>query len=92
MNTMAAQKARDLDETVRQWVENLFGRQLDPDEEVTVVAFPPHPPATGRRREAASAGMDRFLDAAAKNLQRVSPEEFDAAVDEAMRHARRRTP
>lgn len=92
MNTIAVRRARELQGAVRTWLEGLFGRPLDPDEEVTVMAFPPHPPTKGDERQAAVTRMERFLATSAQHTQDAPADEFDAAVDDAMRHVRKRTP
>lgn len=54
------------------------------------MAFPSHREPTGSEREEAAAAMRQILDKASANMKDVPPEEFDAAVNEAMCHIRPR--
>lgn len=90
MESVAVRKAKELNEPVRQWIGGLFGRDLQDEEEVTVLVFPPHPAPSRAAILEAGARIDRILDKAAANMKDVPAEEFDAAVDEAMEHVRRR--
>jgi hypothetical protein len=88
MSNVAVRKVRDLDEPARQWIAGLFGRELGEDEEVTISVFPPHPGPTAAVRQQAAARLDHILDKAAQNMEAVSDEEFEAAVEEALQQAR----
>jgi hypothetical protein len=89
MGTIAVRKVKELDESARRWVEDLLGRQLGAEEEITVLVFPPHPAPSVSAREEPIRRMDAVLAKAAANLQDIPDSEFEAAVDEAMEHVRR---
>ncbi len=89
MKNIVVSKVKDMDQAVRAWAGKLFGRVLGDDEEITIMAFPPQAAPSGAAAREAHARMDAVLDRAAANLERVPPEEFEAAVDEAMEHVRR---
>ncbi len=91
MDSIASQRAGDLQASVKTWLEGLLGRSLAPDEEVTVMAFPSHA-APELKDDAAVERMTATLDEAARNMKDVPSEEFDAAVNEAMQHIRKRIP
>jgi hypothetical protein len=88
MSNVAVRRFRDLDESARQWVARLFGRDLGEDEEITISVFPPHRGPAAAVRQQAAARLDRVLDKAAENMEAVSDQEFEAAVDEALQQVR----
>ncbi len=90
MEHIAVRRAKDLQADARRWLEGLFGRSLHEDEEVTVFVLPPHAAPAASVRSDAAGRMDRILDKAADNLKDVPDAEFEAALDEAMEHVRRR--
>jgi hypothetical protein len=92
MQHIAVQKVKHLEAAARQWVQHWLGRELHDDEEVTVMAFPPHPAPDAATRRAAFDQMESVLDKAADNLTDVSDDDFNDAIDEAMNHVRRRRP
>ncbi len=92
MNQIAVHKVKNLHANAKDVVEQLLGRKLKEEDEVTLLVFPPHPAPPATVRKAALARAGKILDKAAKNMKNVPPPEFDAAVHEAMRHVRRRKP
>jgi len=50
----------------------------------------PHPAPTGEDRRASAERLKNALDQLAHKAHQVDPDEFDAAVDEAMNHIRPR--
>lgn len=91
MDSIASQRAGDLQASVRSWLEGLFGRPLAPDEEVTIMAFPPHL-APKTPDSAAVKRIEATLDEAARNMKSTTSEQFESAVHEAMQHVRKRIP
>jgi hypothetical protein len=89
MGTIAVRKVKELDESARRWVENLLGRELNAEEEITVLAFPPHPAPSAAAREESIRRLDAVLAKSAANLQDIPDSEFESAVDEAMENVRR---
>lgn len=87
---IAVRKFRELEPGAQRWVRSVLGRELEPEEEVAVMAFPPHPAPEESVRRAAIGRMESFLDEAAEKLKDVPADELEAAVDEAMDHVRRR--
>jgi hypothetical protein len=88
MQNISIQKASDLPQTVRSAVEQLLGRPIAPDEEISVAALPPQhiPPSEGRADVARR--LEAFLDRRAETVGDVPEGEIDAAIDEAVKHAR----
>jgi hypothetical protein len=88
MQNISIQKAGALPHTVRAAVEQLLGRPIAPDEEISVAALPPQhiPPSEGRAGVARR--LEAFLDRRAEKVGDVPNEEIDVAIDEAVEHAR----
>lgn len=93
MQNVAVRTMKDLDENARQWVQNVFGHQLrEEDQIITLLVFPPHPAPAPDARQQAAARLEKVMDAAAAKAKNIPDDEFDAAVDDAMDHVRRREP
>ena len=84
MRNIAVHKVKTLRAEARRVVQSLLGRRLRDDEEVTVMAFPPHPAPTKAVRRMALGRMERVLEKAAGNMKGVPDSSFDTALDEAM--------
>jgi len=92
MDNLAVRKASELDIPVRQWLQHTFGRALSDDERVSILLSPPRAAPAGKARQAAAERLSRTLDRIDDKTKDVPSEELDDAVDEAMRHVRRREP
>ena len=90
MEHIAVRKAKDLQADAKRWVESLFGRPLQEEEEVTVFVLPSRSVVPESVRSEASVRLNRILDKAAENMKDVPDAEFEAAMEEAMEHVRRR--
>ena len=88
MRNVSIQKASDLSEAVKSAVEQLLGRAVAPDEEISVTAVPPQsvPPSEGRA--AVARNLEAFLNRRADKVNGVPDEQIDAAIDEALRDVR----
>ena len=51
MENVVIHKANELPSDARRAVERVLGRVLEPDEEVSIMAFSPHPAPTGEARQ-----------------------------------------
>jgi hypothetical protein len=92
MQNVAVRKMKDLDENARHWVQNVFGQQLREDDQITLLVFPPHPAPPPSVRQEAAMRLEKLMDTAAAKAKDIPSDEFEAAVDEAMDHVRRREP
>jgi hypothetical protein len=90
MENVSINLARDLPASARSAVENLLGRSLRDDEEVSIMALDPHPAPSGEARRSSAERLRGALDQLALKAQDVADGEFDDAVDEAMNHIRPR--
>jgi hypothetical protein len=88
MQNVSIQKASELPPRVKSAVEQLLGRPIDADEEVSIVAVPPQQVPPSGNRAAAAQDLEAFLNRRAEKTRDVSDREIDAAVDEAVDHVR----
>ena len=88
MQNVSIQKASELPQGVKSAVEQLLGRPIGADEEVSVAAVPPQQIPPPGNRAAIAQKLEAFLNRRAEKLRDVSEEEIDRAVDEAVDHVR----
>ena len=62
MENVSINLARDLPASARSAVENLLGRSLRDDEEVSIMALDPHPAPSGEARRASAERLRGALD------------------------------
>jgi len=85
---IAVVKSRDLNPAVREWVQKLFRKPLEEDDEVSLFVRPLSVPSADER-EAARLGLADSLAKIHAATERVAEVELDAAVDEAQTAVRR---
>lgn len=90
MKSVASQIVGNVDMQTRAWLQQICGRELDDDERIAVLVYPPHPAPDLRTREEALSRVRNILKTAASNMQDVSDADFDAAVEEAFDNLRPR--
>ena len=90
MQNVSINKASELPQEVKSAVEQLLGRPVGADEEVSIAAVPPQQIPPSKSRRALAQELEVFLDRRAQKVRDVSDGEIDAAVDEAVDHARHR--
>ncbi len=76
----------------RKAIEALLGRELDPAQQVFIMAYTPNTAPSKAEREAARASLERtfaMIDRRA-TVEGITPEEADAALDEAVQQVRPR--
>ena len=88
MQSVSIHKASELRPDVKSAVEQLLGRPIEPDEEVSVIATPPQQPASSADRAVIARKLQRFLEQRAEKVRDVPDEEIDSAIDEAVAHVR----
>jgi hypothetical protein len=91
---IAVQSVKDIQDTGKRWLEGVLGQPLRDSQQVFIMAFTPGVIPTEAARRDARAGLEQTWARVEKHLneQGIKAEEYDAAVDEAMRHVRRREP
>lgn len=88
MQSVSIHKASELQPNVKSAVEQLLGRPIQADEEVSVVASPPRQSAASPERAEIARKLKDFLDRRAEKVRDISDEEIDSAIDEAVERAR----
>ena len=88
MRNVSNQKASDLPQGVKSAVEQLLGRPIDADEEVSVAAVPPEQIPPAGNRAAVAQKLEEFLNRRARTAADVPEDELDAPIDDGVQHIR----
>jgi hypothetical protein len=88
VENIAIRRADELSSDARRVVEQVLGRTLRQDEEVSIMAFSPHEAPTGEARQALAPQLEDRIARTAEGARGVPEEEQDAAIDEAVNHVR----
>jgi hypothetical protein len=88
MGDIAIHKANELPSDARRAVERVLGRVLEPDEEVSIMAFSPHDAPTGEVRQKLARQLEDRITRTAESVRHVPDDEQEAAIDEALKHVR----
>jgi hypothetical protein len=87
MQNVSIQKASELPQVVKSAVEQLLGRSIAPDEEISV-AVPPQQVPPSESRAALAQSLEAFLNRRTDKVSELPEEEMDAAIEEALHAAR----
>ena len=92
MESATSRNVNDLPPPERETLEGMLGQHLDPGQRVFVMTYTPNAVPDSPIREAARAGLQRTFDKVDQYAaaQGVTPEEAEAAVEEAREHVRPR--
>ncbi len=88
MGDIAIHKANELPSEARHAVERVLGRVLEPDEEVSIMAFSPHNAPTGEARQKLARQLEDRITRTAESVRQVPDDEQEAAIDDALHHVR----
>ena len=88
MGNIAIHKANELPPDARRVVERVLGRVLEPDEEVSIMAFSPHDAPTGEARQELARQLEDRITRTAESVRHVPDDEQEAAIDVALNHVR----
>ena len=88
MQNVSIRKASELPPAVKSAVEQLPGRSIVPDEEISVAAVPPQRVPLSESRAAVARNLEEFLARRAHKVDGLPEEEIDAAIDEALHAVR----
>ncbi len=88
MGNVAIHKANELPDDARQAVERVLGRVLNPDEEVSIMAFSPHAAPAPEARQRLARQLEDRLTRTAGRVDDIAESEQEAAIDEAVNHVR----
>jgi hypothetical protein len=92
MQTCATRTAAEIPPDHRSWVEGVVGHSLHPSERVVFLSYVPGAVPSADVQGQAVRRIEELAQIAAQHqaAQGVSEQEIDAAVDEAVEHARKR--
>ena len=88
MQNVSINKAGDLPPNVKSAVEQLLGRPIEANEEISVVAVPPQDVPPSKNRAEATRKLVALLDQRAKKVADIPDEELDRVIDDAVDHVR----
>ena len=88
MEDIAVNMVSDLSRPVRAAIEDILGRALRDDEQVSVMAFGAHAAPTGASRLASATRLKAAMDGLAARALPVDPQDLEDAFNEAMDHVR----
>jgi hypothetical protein len=88
MNNVATQKAGELSPRVKSAVEELLGRAVGTDEEISVIATPPQQEPPSRDRTMIAQQLEALLRRRAERVKDVAEQEIESAINEALNHVR----
>lgn len=91
---MTTRNVNDLPPAEKEALEAVLGQPLAPDQQVFVMAYTPNAEPQEEVRDAARQNLQQTFAAVDEHAKAsgTSPEEADAAIDEAMERIRPRTP
>jgi hypothetical protein len=90
MENIVVNIANGLSGPVRAAIEDMLGRRLRDDEQISVMAFGVHAAPTGSRRAERARSLKAAMDTLAAKARPVDPQDLESAFDEAMDHVRPR--
>ena len=88
MHNVSIQKASELPPRLKSAVEEMLGRPIDAEEEVSIAAVPPQQIAPSKSRALVAEKLEAFLGRRAAKVGDVSDDELDAVIDQAVDHLR----
>ena len=88
MGDIAIHKANELPSDARRALERVLGRVLEPDEEVSIMAFSLHGAPTGEARQKLARQLEDRILRTAESVRHVPDNEQEAAIDDALKHVR----
>jgi len=81
-------KVSEMKPQMRAAVEAELGRSLRDDEEVSIMAFEPHPAPTGESRRDAARALQEHFNRIDQRTNNIPDEEMEGALNEALRSVR----
>ena len=89
MKQTAIRQASELDESARDWLRTLFGRELGEDESVVVSISTKNAEPIAAEKDAARERLEALFAKTDARLKAVTINEFDDALDDALDSVRR---
>lgn len=89
MESISVRRASDLSHAAKSAIEEILGRAVANDEEIRITAVRPGQVSMADNRARFVEELEAYLNQRATRVCDVADEELDAAIDEAVRMARR---
>jgi hypothetical protein len=90
MPDVAVQKVKDLQADARRAVQNLLGRELRDEEQVSIRVSAVYSSPSRKVRREAAARLARLVDQAAEKASHIPDQALETLIDETMDHVRPR--
>src|SRR5947199_2387513 len=89
---ITVESVKDIQATGKRWLEDVLGHHLRDNQQVFIMVFTPGAEPTEAARAQARAGLEQIGARVDEHMQEhgITEAEFDDAVDDAMKHVRRR--
>ena len=88
MQNVTVQIAGEMSQPLKAAVEQILGRPIAADEEISIVAVPPQQVAPSGGKVAIVEKLEGLLNRRANKVQDIPEDEINSLVDEAVHHAR----
>jgi len=87
---IACHKVKELQPDARRIVQELVGRKLREEDQVSIRVIGPHPAPSPAVRRKSAKRLEDLMDNAARKAKDIPAKEIDRLIDEALRHTRAR--
>ena len=88
MHNVTVQKAGEMPPPLKAAVEQILGRAIGVDEEISIVAVPPQQVAPSGGKAAIVRKLEALLGRRAEKVHDIPEEEINTVIDQAVHHAR----
>lgn len=88
MHNIVIQRADEMPPPLKAAVEQMLGRLIDADEEISILASPPQQAAPHESKASAVRTLEALLDRRAAKVDDIPEDEINALIDEAVSQAR----
>jgi hypothetical protein len=85
---VSVQKAGQMSQPLKAAVEEILGRSIDADEEISIVAVPPQQAAPSQGKTAVVEKLEALLNRRAEKVRDIPEDKINAVIDEAVHHSR----
>jgi hypothetical protein len=88
MHNITVQKAGEMPQPLKAAVEQILGRSIGVDEEISIVAVPPQQVAPSCGKPAVAGKLEALLNLRFEKVRDIPEDEINSVIDEAVHHAR----
>jgi len=88
MRNVTVQKAGEMPEPLKAAIEQILGRSIAAEEEISIFAVPPQEVAPLENKSVVVRKLEALLNRRAEKIQDIPESEIDSIIDEAVAHAR----